>query len=1046
MDTWQGAKFNHAASTRFALDGAHARADCRRCHVGGRFAGTPTDCFSCHSPLFTAAQNPNHVQAGFPRDCAACHGTLQWAGAVFDHAARTAFALTGAHGKAQCASCHVAGRFAGTPQNCDSCHIEAYNLVKNPDHAASNFPRDCSQCHSTSQWKGASFDHSRSRFALTGAHLRTECAQCHTGGRYTGTPAACEGCHLSLYQSASNPNHTAAGFPKECATCHTTAQWSGASFNHDTATKFALTGAHSRPQCSQCHAGGRFAGTPQNCDGCHLEVFQSAANPNHVAAGFSRDCSTCHTTVQWKGGTFDHAAKTRFPLTGAHQQVQCNACHVAGRYAGTLQQCEGCHLEKFQRTTNPNHVTSGFPRDCAICHNTRQWLGAVFDHTSMTKFPLAGKHTAAACSLCHANGLFAGTPAVCEGCHLAQFNQAKNPNHLAAGFPKDCSICHTPQQWAGAKYDHATLTRFPLTGKHSAATCAQCHGNGVYRGTPAACDGCHLAQFNQTTNPNHVAAGLPKDCSTCHTTQQWAGAKFDHSSMTKFPLTGKHVAAACSQCHVNGVFRGTPAACDGCHLENYVRTTNPNHASAGFPKDCAVCHTTQAWTGAKFDHGTMTKFPLTGRHTNTSCSQCHQGGLFRGTPTACERCHLSNYNQSQNPNHVAAGFPKDCAICHTTAQWAGAVFDHGKTRFALTGAHRNTNCNSCHASGVYAGTPSACENCHLAKYNQTKSPNHASAGFSKDCALCHTTQQWTGAKFDHTTTTRFPLTGKHTAVACTQCHVNGVYRGTATACEGCHLPKYNQTTNPNHAAAGFPKDCAMCHTTQQWPGAKFDHSTMTRFPLTGKHTATSCTQCHANGVYRGTQATCDGCHLTKYNQTTNPNHAAAGFPKDCALCHTTQQWSGARFDHSAATRFPLSGKHTTTACSQCHLNGVYRGTPAACEGCHLAKYNQTSNPNHAAAGFSKDCALCHTTQQWPGAKFDHSTMTRFPLTGKHVGTSCTQCHTNGVYRGTPSSCDGCHLAKYNQTSNPNHAAAGFPRDCAMCHTTQQWNGAKFDHS
>jgi hypothetical protein len=295
--------------------------------------------------------------------------------------------------------------------------------------------------------------------------------------------------------------------------------------------------------------------------------------------------------------------------------------------------------------------------------------------------------------------------------------------------------------------------------------------------------------------------------------------------------------------------------------------------------------------------------------------------------------------------------------------------------------------------------------------------------------------------FNHSITA-FPLTGKHTSVQCGQCHVNNVYKGTPKTCDGCHLAKYNATTSPNHVAAGFPKTCDTCHNTTQWPGATFNHTTMTTWPLTGKHTSLQCSQCHVNNVFKGTPKTCDGCHLAKYNATTNPNHVAAGFPKDCSLCHTTAQWPGASFNHST-TAFPLTGKHTSLQCSQCHVNNVFKGTPKNCDACHLAKYNATTNPNHVSAGFPKDCSLCHNTTQWPGATFNHSS-TAFPLTGKHATTQCGQCHVNNVYKGTPKDCYTCHQNVYNSATNPNHIAAGFAKTCDSCHTTTQWTGARYN--
>ena len=43
------------------------------------------------------------------------------------------------------------------------------------------------------------------------------------------------------------------------------------------------------------------------------------------------------------------------------------------------------------------------------------------------------------------------------------------------------------------------------------------------------------------------------------------------------------------------------------------------------------------------------------------------------------------------------------------------------------------------------------------------------------------------------------------------------------------MATYQATKNPNHVAAGFPTTCETCHTTAQWPGAKFDHNTATKF-------------------------------------------------------------------------------------------------------------------------------------------------------------------------------------------------------------------------
>ena len=42
----------------------------------------------------------------------------------------------------------------------------------------------------------------------------------------------------------------------------------------------------------------------------------------------------------------------------------------------------------------------------------------------------------------------------------------------------------------------------------------------------------------------------------------------------------------------------------------------------------------------------------------------------------------------------------------------GAKFNHDKTGFVLIGAHTSTRCESCHARGIFKGTPKKCISCH----------------------------------------------------------------------------------------------------------------------------------------------------------------------------------------------------------------------------------------------------------------------------------------------------------------------------------------------
>jgi hypothetical protein len=166
------------------------------------------------------------------------------------------------------------------------------------------------------------------------------------------------------------------------------------------------------------------------------------------------------------------------------------------------------------------------------------------------------------------------------------------------------------------------------------------------------------------------------------------------------------------------------------------------------------------------------------------------------------------------------------------------------------------------------------------------------------------------------------------------------------------------------------------------------------------------------------------------------------FPKTCETCHSTTAWIPSTFNHT--TIYPLTGAHTTVACTACHTSG-YVNTPNTCAGCHTNDYNQATNPNHKTLGISTDCATCHTTNPgWEPALFpQHSTY--FVITGAHTSRSCADCH-KGTYPNTPNTCAGCHTTNYNQTTSPNHTAAQFPITCSDCHTQTSWVPSTWSHT
>jgi len=668
--------------------------------------------------------------------------------------------------------------------------------------------------------------------------------------------------------------------------------------------------------------------------------------------------------------------------------------------------------------------------DCGECHTAESWVKLKsplpFRHDS-TGFKLQSAHSKAACRSCHLSQVFHEVGTSCADCH-------RDSHRGEFGFR--CESCHSPTTWTNQRemFQVHSRTRFPLLAVHARLDCSACHRNQrptEFATTPAECGNCHYETYLLTSNPNHLQAGFSRRCEDCHavTSTTWIDARFSHPA--SFPLVRGHGGLACQRCHVSGRYEGLSTDCVSCHRPDYNRTTNPNHASGGFPTSCQDCHTIDGWRPATFDHS-LSGFPLTGAHGRVPCEQCHVGGRYQGTPTDCASCHLPDYNRTTDPNHAASGFPTQCENCHNTGAWEPANFDHNATRFPLTGAHDRVDCARCHIGGRYKGTPTDCVACHQRDYKQTTNPNHQGAGYPTTCQNCHTTKAWRPANFDHNTT-RFPLTGAHNRVDCLRCHPGGRYTGTPTDCVACHQQDYNATTNPNHQTSGYPTTCQNCHNTGAWRPANFDHNA-TRFPLTGAHTRVDCLRCHPGGRYTGTPTVCVACHQQDYNATTNPNHQASGFPTTCQNCHTTNAWRPANFDHNT-TRFPLTGAHTRVDCALCHIGGRYTGTPTDCVACHQQDYNATTNPNHQGSGFPTQCQNCHTTSAWRPANFNHDGQ-YFPIySGKHQGkwSTCADCHINpGNYR--VFECILCHEhSNKTEVDNQHQGVSGYAYNSAACY-------------
>jgi Zn finger protein HypA/HybF involved in hydrogenase expression len=386
--------------------------------------------------------------------------------------------------------------------------------------------------------------------------------------------------------------------------------------------------------------------------------------------------------------------------------------------------------------------------------------------------------------------------------------------------------------------------------------------------------------------------------------------------------------------------------------------------------------------------------------------------------------------RGRNGNPHGKSVKISCSKCHESGSFvpirSSPDFDHGSTGFPLKGMHAGIYCRDCHQNLVFSDVETQCVDCHADIHRRQ---------VGADCKECHSIRGWNDIRrHPDGHLNRFPLLGAHSALQCEDCHTGGVvgqFRGLRTDCDSCHHQDYVEAKVVDHQAAAFPLSCETCHSMDGWL-AQFDHGSATGFALGGAHSQLQCQDCHTNLVFTATPADCIGCHLQDYNQTTDPNHAQASFSQDCATCHSTASWQGAFFNHSG-TQFPLTGAHTELQCQDCHSSGLYSGLPSDCYACHSSDFQGTTDPAHAAAGFSHDCTECHTTSAWTGATFTHSD---FPIySGAHarVWNTCSDCHTNSSSYAI-FTCTSCHGVE--DTNSHHHDVSGYVYDsnsCYACH-------------
>ena len=189
---------------------------------------------------------------------------------------------------------------------------------------------------------------------LSSAHAELEgisnCKKCHELGKKVSS-AKCLECHTEIKELIDNDRgyHVSSEVKgKECFHCHNEhhgkdfeiSRFDKDNFDHEL-SKYSLLGRHNKIECTECHkssnipikkskkSGLTYLGLQTSCTSCHLDYHQQT---------LSSDCATCHSFDSFKPTRDFNHQKTKFPLLGKHNSVDCIKCHAREEKNGKLYQ------------------------------------------------------------------------------------------------------------------------------------------------------------------------------------------------------------------------------------------------------------------------------------------------------------------------------------------------------------------------------------------------------------------------------------------------------------------------------------------------------------------------------------------------------------------------------------------------------------------------------------------------------------------------------------------------------------------------------------
>ncbi|MBI5728086.1 MAG: cytochrome C [Ignavibacteriales bacterium] len=475
------------------LTRAHAQleglSNCTKCHTLGKQVEN-SKCHACHGEMqkLISEKHGYHSSPDVKdKKCETCHGEhhgrnfqiIRFDKKNFNHD-KTGFQLSGKHQNTDCDKCHQAKNikrklskksgftYLGLKTECLDCHQDFHN---------GSLGNNCSSCHSTEAFRPAkSFDHSKTKFQLTGRHLQVACEKCHpkslqqgkTTQKFSGLQFGnCTPCHKDAHEGKLG---------SECKKCHTTSSFhavAAGSFDHSK-TNFPLKGKHSTLACEKCHTKNASLRLKHNfCIDCHKDEHNGRFITTDKK---TEDCQKCHSINGFKPSsyTIEQHNRAKFPLAGSHLSIPCESCHRQNNswtFTKKHEKCTNCHTNVHGNELSLKYLGAD---ECEKCHNINSWKTISFNHDT-TGFRLEGKHQSLDCKKCHIDKknnstlLFSSLESNCLQCHKDRHAGQFTENNTA-----NCLRCHQFDNWQPTKFDHS-MTNFMLKGAHENVPCIRCH-------------------------------------------------------------------------------------------------------------------------------------------------------------------------------------------------------------------------------------------------------------------------------------------------------------------------------------------------------------------------------------------------------------------------------------------------------------------------------------------------------------------------------------------------------------------------------------------